>query len=81
MESIRCAAEHCRAVLFKAAADAMIDGVQIKCRKCGTINTFRQRAQGSEPERRAAPSEAETARGKAAQDTPAEAEAPRPKRL
>ena len=81
MESIRCAAEHCRAVLFKAAAGAIIDGIQIKCRKCGAINTFRQRAKGSTTERRRASSEAETGRGKAAQDTPAEAEASRPERL
>ena len=79
MESIRCGS--CKALLFKIEPDATIDGLHIKCRRCGALQTFRQRAQSPTPERRGASSEAESARGETAQDTPAEAEAPRPERL
>ena len=48
MESIRCA---CGALLLKAAADATIDGVEVKCRRRGRLNHIRQRAQSSPQER------------------------------
>ncbi len=48
MESIRCA---CGALLLKAAADATIDGVEVKCRRCGRLNHIRQRAQSAPQER------------------------------
>ncbi len=41
MESIRCA---CRAMLLRARADAIIEGVEVKCRKCGRLNVIHQRA-------------------------------------
>ncbi|WP_184256054.1 Com family DNA-binding transcriptional regulator [Rhodopseudomonas rhenobacensis] len=39
MESIRCA--RCRALLFRAVADAIVGTVEIKCRRCGGINILR----------------------------------------
>lgn len=39
MESIRCG--KCRALLLKAANDAIKGIVEIKCRRCGTLNSLR----------------------------------------
>ncbi|PZA12486.1 hypothetical protein DNX69_10965 [Rhodopseudomonas palustris] len=39
METIRCA--RCRALLFRAAGGAIAAPVEIKCRRCGSINILR----------------------------------------
>ena len=46
MQSIRCG--QCGALLAKIEDDARV-GVQIKCRRCGTLNHYR--TQSPEPER------------------------------
>ncbi|WP_147417660.1 Com family DNA-binding transcriptional regulator [Sphingomonas cavernae] len=38
-ESIRCAS--CGALLFKAETNAIAAAIEIKCRRCGAINTMR----------------------------------------
>lgn len=38
-ESIRCAS--CNALLFKAEVNAIAGAIEIKCRRCGTVNTMR----------------------------------------
>ena len=48
MESIRCA---CGALLFKARPHAILDGIEIKCRRCGTLNHLTSRPQSPHPER------------------------------
>ncbi|WP_422643505.1 Com family DNA-binding transcriptional regulator [Zavarzinia sp.] len=50
MRTIRCS---CNVLLFRAAATARLDGIEIKCRRCGTINRFR--AESPSPERPGAP--------------------------
>ncbi|MBU2652630.1 MAG: Com family DNA-binding transcriptional regulator [Bacteroidetes bacterium] len=50
MESIRCGNTRCRALLFKAADNAIADLIEIKCRRCGTINSLRP-APSPSPER------------------------------
>jgi phage FluMu protein Com len=37
--AVRCAS--CRALLFKAGRDAISGVIEIKCRRCGTINSMR----------------------------------------
>ncbi|MEM8541900.1 MAG: Com family DNA-binding transcriptional regulator [Pseudomonadota bacterium] len=39
LENIRCAS--CRALLFKARQGAIANDIEIKCRRCGTINCLR----------------------------------------
>ncbi|WP_082640634.1 Com family DNA-binding transcriptional regulator [Aureimonas sp. D3] len=39
MENIRCG--HCRALLFKAGPGAVAAAIEIKCRRCGTLNHLR----------------------------------------
>ena len=48
MESIRC---HCGAQLFKARADAIVHGLQIKCRRCGALHHVTLRPQSPQSER------------------------------
>ncbi|RAI42920.1 Com family DNA-binding transcriptional regulator [Rhodoplanes roseus] len=51
MESIRCAS--CQALLFRATARAVAGTIEIKCRRCGTINIMRPTEPSHErPERR-----------------------------
>ncbi|QCM10920.1 Com family DNA-binding transcriptional regulator [Agrobacterium tumefaciens] len=39
MENIRCG--NCAALLFKAAPKAIAGDIQIKCRRCGSLNHLR----------------------------------------
>ncbi|OYW33260.1 MAG: hypothetical protein B7Z41_05915 [Rhizobiales bacterium 12-66-7] len=39
MENIRCG--RCSALLFRAAPAAIRDTIEIKCRRCGTVNSLR----------------------------------------
>lgn len=39
MENVRCG--KCRALLFKARSGAIAGSIEIKCRRCGTINHLR----------------------------------------
>ncbi|RAI42639.1 Com family DNA-binding transcriptional regulator [Rhodoplanes roseus] len=51
MESVRCAS--CEALLFRAAACAVVGTIEIKCRRCGTMNIMRPNEPSRErPERR-----------------------------
>ena len=60
MRDIRCG--QCGALLLKAGADALRGPLQVKCRRCGTINHLR--AAGSEPERPGASTDKDEAHGK-----------------
>ncbi|NEW96898.1 Com family DNA-binding transcriptional regulator [Rhodopseudomonas sp. BR0G17] len=55
MEPIRCA--QCRALLFRAAGGAIAAPVEIKCRRCGSINILRPTE--PPPERRERPTSGE----------------------
>lgn len=58
VQSIRCG--KCRALLFRCAADAIGAEIEIKCRRCGTVNHLRPTRPA--PERLERPA-METARG------------------
>lgn len=59
MESIRCG--QCSALLFRAAPEALRGPLEIKCRRCGTINHLR--AASSPPERHQTPEQQEVPHG------------------
>ncbi|RJF94793.1 Com family DNA-binding transcriptional regulator [Oleomonas cavernae] len=46
MRAIRCC---CNVLLFRAAPSACLDGIEIKCRRCGLVTHFR--ATSPTPER------------------------------
>ncbi|WP_081433967.1 Com family DNA-binding transcriptional regulator [Azorhizobium caulinodans] len=50
MENIRCGT--CRALLFRAGRNAISGVIEIKCRRCGTLNALRpQEPTPERPER------------------------------
>ncbi|WP_084540029.1 Com family DNA-binding transcriptional regulator [Azorhizobium doebereinerae] len=51
MENIRCGS--CRALLFRAGRGAISGTIEIKCRRCGTLNALRPPE--PKPERRERP--------------------------